>query len=294
MVGASFRAFADELAKIAEDEARIYAPGIVAHEAGHAKVHGTKSRDMALQYGRLGGGIALQAIAGRLKDTPSNREKVIAGALALDAMQLGDEYASSLIGLKKLKDEGKLTKGEQAHEAIRQTGAGLTYGMTPASRLLSLVKDPSVRKRVGRGVAAGGIGGMVAATTHTGPKVSAREAKELVQSISPDTDVYASKKPISGGSLYMHKSYTPVGRGLVYLTSRAMGMNKEDSKNVSEKGGVIVAPVTPVGTIGLSLAHEAVSNVVQKSVSGVAGPLAGSLMPVPQLTLPGANIKKVE
>lgn len=294
MTSPSFKAFSDELIKIAEDEEKLYAPGIVSHEAGHAKVHESTGRDMAMQYGRIGGSVALQALAGRLKDTPSNREKVLAGALALDAIQLGDEYASTLIGLKRLKDEGKLTKGERLHETVRQTGAGLTYATTPANRLLSAVKDPNVRKRVSAGVSAGAITGLLAASAHTGPKITAREAKELVKSIAPDTDVYASKKPISGGAMYVNKSYTPVGKSLAYLTTRAMGMSAEDSKNISEKGGVVVAPVSPVGTIGLSVAHDVLSSAVRKGVSGVAGPMAGSLIPIPPLTLPGANIKKVE
>lgn len=291
----SFRAFADELVKIAKDEEeRLYAPGIVAHEAGHAKVHGPTARDMALQYGRFGGGLALNIIAGRVSPTKSNRDKVLAGALALDAAQLGDEYASTIMGLKELKDQGKLSKGQRAHETVRQVAAGTTYAATPASRLLSVIEDPKVKTRVAKGIAAGALVGTLGATTHTGPKITAREAKELVHSIAPDVDVYASKKPISAGSMYVNKSYTPIGKGLVYLTTRALGMSSEDAKNIANKGGVIVAPVTPVANLGLGLAHEALSSAVRQGASGIAGPIAASMIPVPHLTLPGAKIRKVE
>jgi hypothetical protein len=277
-----FQAFAVEMAKIAEDryDEKLYAPGIVAHEAGHAKVHRSTARDMALQYGRFGTAVLTGVLAKKAPNQLAARDISIAGGLVGDAMQLGDEYASTMIGLKKLKDEKKLSKGEMAHEGLRLSAAGLGYAANPAGRLASAIKDPAARKSVGKAIAAGALATTLPTFSHTGPKVTAREAKELVGSIAPEADVYASKKPISGGSLYVNKSYTPIGKSLVYLHTRALGMDSKDARQIANKGGIIVAPVSPVSNIALALAQ----GVVQQA----AGPI-----PMPNLTLPGARIKRV-
>ena len=271
-----------EMAKIAEDrhDEKLYAPGIVAHEAGHAKVHEPTGRDMALQYGRFGTGVLTSILASRAPNKSSARNIALAGGLTMDTMQLGDEYASTMIGLKKLRDQGKLSKGEMAHEGGRLAAASLSYAATPASRLSTLLKDPTTRRNVSRAIIGGNLAATVPTFSHTGPKVTAREAKELVRAIAPGTDVYASKKPVSGGSLYFNKSYTPIGKSLVYVTTRAMGMNSGDAKRIANRGGVVVAPVTPVGSLGLTLA--------QSVAQMFAGPV-----PVPPLTLPGARIRRV-
>ena len=280
MTSISFSSFADEFVKLAVDERKIYSPGIVAHEGGHARVHAPTIRDMALQYGSAAIAIGGNYLGSKAKDDAQRDRIALAADLMGDTLTLADEYTSSLVGMKKVIDQKKYRKRDIAHEAGRLLSAAGTYTSGTVGRLAYLLKDPAKRERLATAANVGGAVGIVASMSHTGPKISAREAKSLVDKIAPGTDVYASRLPMSGGSVYVNKSYTPIGRTATRLLTMGMGLKNEDAKRISRKGGVIIAPVTPVASVGLSLA--------QQYVQQLAGPI-----PIPNLTLPGSNIERV-
>lgn len=284
----SMWAFCDELSKIAADRERLYSPGIVAHEGGHARVHMPKARDMALQYGKTGVGVLTNVLASKAKTRQAAMNTLIAGGLASQAITLGNEYASTLIGLKKLKDEQKLSKKELRGEAIRLTSAGAGYATSPVAIATHLMKNKELAASIRKGARYGGMLSSIPTFSASGPRVNAREAKELVQAIAPGTDVYASKKPVSGGSMYVHKSYTPIGKTVVYVTGRAMGMNRDDSKRLANKGGVIVAPVSPVANIGLGVAQSVMAQALSRY--SLLGGILGNI----PLTMPGSAISRIE
>ena len=281
-------AFCDELDKIAADKERLYSPGIVAHEGGHARVHAPTGRDMALQYGQFGLGVLTDALARKAPSREAAKRTLIAGGLTSQAITLGDEYASTLVGLKKLKDEKKLSKKELRSEALRLTSAGAGYATSPVAIATHLMKNKELAASIRKGARYGGMLSSIPTFSASGPKVNAREAKELVQAIAPGTDVYASDKPLSGGSLYVKKSYTPIGKTMVYATGRMMGINREDAKRLASKGGVVVAPVSPIANIGLGVAQSVMAQALSKY-----GLIGGAIGNIP-LTLPGSTIRRIK
>lgn len=260
-----FDAFADELEKIAKEKA-IYSPGVVSHEAGHAKihrhpkVHGKSKTDLmgvaetVGPWAALGGYAAYKGFKGEGMTTGGVALATAAGMIP----RLGDEYGSSIIGHRELKKgkSKKYTKEELAAERNRLIAAGTTYGIAPlAVAGAGQVRSTAAKKAVLIAAAGGQIGALAAANKPGGPKITAREAKKLVQDIAPGTEVYASKEPIGFGSAYVPPSKSKLKRFLVNL-ALAPYLKDKERKRIVERGGVMIAPMSRKSMIPAILGQQ--------------------------------------
>lgn len=246
------RSFVDELEKIAAEKA-IYSPGVVAHEAGHAWLHrhptkpGEEKTDvmgLARTFGPLvtaGGYLAYEGIK---KKTPSGLGLSTALAVGMAPM-LVDEYGSSIRGHGELK-KGKVkqfTDKELATERNKLIGAGATYATLPVATMAPhLAKSRGGMLALQLGLVGGQLGGLAVATGPKGAKITAGQAKKLVQDIAPGTEVYVSKDAVPMGSAYVPPSKSRIGKVLTNWQLRPY-LKDEDRKRISEKGGVLIAPM---------------------------------------------------
>lgn len=251
-----FAAFADELQKIAakrRPSGAIYSPGVVAHEAGHAVVHGQKGVT-ALRQGIPAGAnlYGTARLVSRALGAPGISTKEFAAVSALaNAPVLADEGISTAIGLKKLRSDKKLSKADWRRTALQLAAINSSYMASPlmdvatlaaakggAHPLLQLGMQLAAKPAAGKLWSA--LGMMV-----KGPKVDAKRAKEIVQATAPGTPVFAIKQPIPGGSLYV----PPVGKNksLRDMVAASYGgvMGKRDLRTLQSKGGVLLAPLDP-------------------------------------------------
>ena len=245
-------AFGDELCKIAEEKA-IYSPGVVGHEAGHAKIHRHPEVHGKAKIDLMGVAEALgpwAALGGYAAYKGFKGEGVTRGGLALAsaagmAPRLADEYGSSIIGHREMK-KGKrktFTKEELASERNRLIGAGATYTLVPlAVAGMGQVDSPAARKAIAIAATGGQLGGLAVANKPGGPKITARQAKKIVQDIAPGTEVYASKEPVPFGSAYVPPSKNKLRKLIVNLTL-APYLKDKDRKRIVERGGVMIAPM---------------------------------------------------
>ena len=248
-------AFSDELQKIAAKRGgqALYSPGVVAHEAGHAVVHkkpGVTHARRLLPFltsiyssGRLGA----QAAGG---PGMSGLEFGAVSALG-NTPVIADEAASSVIALRSLKKDKKMSKKDWKRTALQLAAINSSYMASPlmdvatvaaakggAHPLIQLGMQLAAKPVLGQ--AWGVLGTMV-----KGPKVNAKRAKEIVQATAPGTPVFVSKKPMPQGSQYVPPSgKSKTIKGLIAATyGEALG--KKDLRTLQSKGGVLLAPLDP-------------------------------------------------
>lgn len=252
----NYTAFADEMSKIAsKKEEAIYSPGVVAHEAGHAWLHrqpapGEKAKTdimgLARNFGPLAAGGAYAAYRLSKGKSPFRPGLAYAAAAGMTPM-LVDEFGSSIRGYSELK-KGKVvkqfTKKELSQERNKLIGAGATYAVQPLSIAAGagFGRTPGKRLAIQLGAAGGAIAGLAVATGKDGPKITANEAKKLVQDIAPGTEVYTTKEPIPMGSAYLRAPKTRIGKILADAQLKAF-MGEKDRKRILERGGVLLAPM---------------------------------------------------
>lgn len=257
------------------DPEAIYSPGVVAHEAGHAKLHQTPVLGTALDYApilvpMIAGGIAYSRAGGdQANQQQAARQAVEKITPYLTGARLADEAGSSLIGLSNLKQDVKAGKMSKEDYAAARRGLASAFGTYGIAAAAPHVKDEGTQKAL----EVAGLGAKAGALFSERGGMTAEQAARKVHDIAPGTDVYSINVPISGGSLYLPKARTPIG-GLAHRAMFAAVLPQKEITRLSERGGVITAPVH-AGTAGVGIAQEIVNKV---------SPLGGF---TPMLTYPG-------
>lgn len=279
----SFQAFSDEFLKIAaendkdwkkwdQDAGRIYDPGVTAHEAGHIELH---RKSPLVTAARVGG--ALTAALGttayigtQLARGKTPRVLPVAAMIGGGfAPILADEAYASIRGYKALQQSKEYTPSELKVMRNKLLAAGGTYAAIPAGFLSLLGAVVAVDKLNTRRIAQGRkpLGDLVnfgiqagiplamslgsAALVKKlkegkGPAVSKEKAKEVAQAIVPDVDVYATDTPIPQGSFAVPKPTSKYERDNTKEFLTPLIRSPEDRKRLSEKGGIVIAPIRDV------------------------------------------------
>jgi hypothetical protein len=238
-------------------EKAIYSPGVVAHEAGHAWMHNHPQSSKDKRTDIIGAvetaaNLIPLAYAGKMLVQGKWDPNFLTASSVSQIPRLIDEYASSVKGHSSLKDKiqgtKKLSEKGLAQERNKLIAAGSTYAATPISLLAA--RYGSLRAGlITQGLAI--IGASAANNyleTAKGPKVTASEAKRIVEAISPGVDVYTSKKPMAGGSVYMPPANNILSKVLhrSYLSQYFSG---KDLDKIVNRGGVLLAPLGATDTI---------------------------------------------
>lgn len=255
------------------DPEAIYSPGVVGHEAGHAKLHTIPVLGDMLTYApivapMIAGGIAARGAGPNEAAQQAAAQKAVEKLSPyLTGTRLADEAGSSLISLSNLKKDveaGKMSKEDYAAAQRGLLSAFGTYGVGAATQHKLI--DPGAAGALGMAATAGTLlserGGM-----------TAEQAAKKVHEIAPGTDVYAINAPIGGGSMYIPKARTPLG-GLAHRALFAAVLPQKEITRLSERGGIVTAPVH-LGTAGVGIAQSMANQI------SPLGPLT------PMLTYPG-------
>lgn len=253
----SYRAFSDELEKIAASkkkrEAALYSAAVTAHEAGHSAVHKTPGVTQARILGSLAAStLPLNLSLGRALASKKNRDKdmvagvgMAAAAIAGHSPTMVDEALASLKSLKKIK--GEMSPKEYRTARKKLLMAYGSYSVMPAGDVASGIATATGHPVVGTiGTVAKLPVAAVLGRASMGVKdkrVTARQAKKIVESISPGTPVYASKKPMSGGSMYISPAKF-MTKGMTRRAAELYLGKEKDRKLVEQKGAVFIAPTS--------------------------------------------------
>lgn len=285
----SFQAFGDELLKIAakkdkdwkkwdQDKGRIYDPAVTAHEAGHIRLH---RKSPLVTAARVGGAlvaglgpISYLAYKVAKREVPKMLP-VVAMTAGGFAPILADEAYASIKGYKSLKESKKYSPSELKTMRNKLMAAGGTYAAVPGTVLAMAGTIAAINKVNARRFAKGkatipgdlaalgvNVGIPVAMTLGTallskklregkGPAISKEKAKEVARAIVPDVDVYATDTPIPQGSFAVPRVRMRSEKRNVQEMLKPLIRSKADRKRLSEKGGIVIAPIrdTPRGAL---------------------------------------------
>jgi hypothetical protein len=246
-----YAAFGDELSKIAKEKA-LYSAAVTAHEAGHSNVHAVPGVMHARIAGQLGGEVlAMQRsiTAGIGPNTPeTNRDAGATMALASalgNIPTLADEGVATAKALKKMKKD--MSPEEYRTDRKKLLGAYGSYASQPALGVLAGLATAKVHPLAGlaANLSKPHVGGMIgrASMGIEDKKVTATQAKRIVEDIAPGTPVFATKKPMPQGSAYIPPARFGTGF-MVRSATAALLKSKKDRELVAEKGGIFLAPTT--------------------------------------------------
>lgn len=229
--------------KIASSGERVYAPDLLAHELGHAKIHGKSPvLGLARRWAPLAGS-AVNVIG----ETPVG----LAGHL----VPISDEVFASAKAMKTLKDWGideenrraaskRLGTALSSYVAGPAVDAGLTVGALATGNTAMLASAPVAGYITGRIVSP-----LVSKRLDKIPieGISEERARILAKETSPDTNVYFSKKsfPGKGGYItrpFIRPSEKQLERMKVHKELGAL-IGRKASGRLLREGGVIVSPI---------------------------------------------------
>lgn len=236
------------------DPTSIYNPGVVAHEAGHARIHTTPILGSLSGYapalGMIVGGLAASGTGSDQQAASKIVQKI---APLATGVRLADEAGASLIGLKSLKKD--VESGKMSREDYRAAQRGLL------SAFGSYGTHAAIQHGIGnkRAMTAANLTALTGAMLSERGGMTAEEAAKKVHEITPGTDVYAIDTPIGRGSFYISKAKTPIG-GLAHRALFAAVLPQNEITRLSERGGVVIAPIH-AGSLATGLAEQMVGKV---------------------------------
>lgn len=229
-----------KVAKRAAEE--TYAPDILAHELGHARLHGDSPWLMPAR--------SLAPAVGQISNMASGSGYGLAGHL----VPLVDETFATASAMKTLKDwdipeedrraaRKRLGAGLASYAVGPAVDAGLTVGGIATGNRLMHVAGP-VAGRITEAVAGPRLAKTMSDTPIKG--LTKNKARTLAKRTRPETDVYFAKKPLPE-----HGGF--VSRPITRLTDKDLkrdGLRKElggfignrASGKLLRKGGVVVGP----------------------------------------------------
>jgi hypothetical protein len=262
MISTSFR---DELCKIAVEKnkkskewsreiGRIYDPAVVAHEAGHVRLH--KKLPWLPAVRGIGRGAAVFGPITYLLASKDPKAGPMAAFALGHVPTLVDEAYASIKGMKELERSGKYSKEELSEMRKKMLAAFGTYTIAPATAVassLSLASEIKPGSAVGKVVSlAAPIVGAVAGSILSerlqrggSPAVAKREAKEIAQKIAPGVDIYATDVPVVQGSFAVPKMPKEL-RKITEMELSTVLEDKKDRKRLARRGGIVIAPLRPV------------------------------------------------
>lgn len=245
----NFSAFAEELQKIAKEKA-IYDPGVVAHEAGHARV----LKNRAWSVGSRAVPAAASVYSGaRMASMMVGAPGMSAGefgavSAARNVPTLANEASASIVGMERAQK--KMTKADWRKAALRLAAINSSYLTSPAIDAATITASRAgVHPLAQLGLQfalkplASGAWGALAMKATKGPKVTASEAKDIVKAVAPKgTPVFAIREPIPGGAQFIPRPGSDLERGMVEAGYSTV-MTKRDLSTLKREGGVLIAPL---------------------------------------------------
>jgi len=219
-----------------------YAPDILAHELGHASLHGKNRFLMPARN--------LAPVVGSVSNIVTGTPWGLAGHI----VPLADEGYASLKAMKTLKDWD--IDEEDRRAARKRLGLGFsTYAVGPvvdAGVTIGALATDSLGLRIAAPLAGYVASAVVNPTLSESMDkipikgISEERARKLVQRTKPETDVYFAKKPMpSKGGFLSRPIIEPSKRMLADDEDRKeLGafIGHKASGKLLRKGGVVVSP----------------------------------------------------
>lgn len=231
------------MVKVAAKAANVtYAPDILAHELGHASLHGDSRLLMPLRN--------LAPLAGSISNIATGTPWGLAGHI----VPLADEGYASLKAMKTLKDWD--INEEDRRAARKRLGIGFsTYAVGPAvdaGVTVGALATGSLGLRVAAPLAGHVASAVVGPTLSESMDkipikgISKERAIELVQRTKPETDVYFAKKPMPSKGGFLSRPIVEPSEGMLAKDKdrKELGafIGHKASGKLLRKGGVVVSP----------------------------------------------------